>query len=130
MAALSPKLAAALAERLNAVVPKPLAVRREGTMVNVYNGLHLEGGTPASEIVDDNDGRSLAELARVASSAVVNRVQDMVAEALTEQWPLSPDGRMALAHTRTDAQLVYIWFGDVAAPVLELDPISIAELIR
>lgn len=130
MAASSHKVAAALAERLNAVVPRPLIVRAEGSSVNVYNGSRLEGGTPASEIVDDDDGRSFAERLHVVSSAVVNRVQDIVAEASAQQWPVLRTGRMALPHTHTDGERVYIWFGERSDPVLEVPPISVSDLQR
>ena len=128
MAASSRKLAVALATRLNAVVPKPLSVRAVGTEVHVYNGTRFEGSSPASEIVDDDDGRSLAEKADWASSAVVNGIQDVVARTLTEQWPLLPGAEMAIAHARTDGEHIYIWFGDLEAPALVLPPIDISEL--
>jgi hypothetical protein len=54
------KLASALASRLDAVVPRPIRVRAEDTMVNVYDGAELWAGSPASEIVEA-DGALSAE---------------------------------------------------------------------
>ena len=123
------KLALALAARLDAVVPSRLRVRADGTSVNVYDGSEVWHGSAASEILEDDDDRTVAERADCASSAVISGVQDAVAEALHEQWPALATGAMALPHTRTDGDNVYLWYGrDENHPLLTLPPIVIADL--
>lgn len=119
----------ALAVRLDAVVPSRLRVRADGTSVNVYDGSEAWHGSAASEILEDDDDRTVAERADCASSAVISGVQDAVAEALRQQWPALPTGGMALPHTRTDGENVYLWYGrDEDHPLLALPPIVIAGL--
>ena len=123
------KLAVALAGRLDAVVPSRLRVRADGTSVNVYDGGEVWHGSAASEILEDDADRTVAERAASATSAVISGVQDAVAKALREQWPALPTGGMALPHTRTDGENVYLWYGrDEDHPFLVLAPIVIADV--
>ena len=95
----SRRLAALLAERLGSAVPKPLEVRANGVVVEVFDDRGSIGGSAASSIVDDNDGRSLEEKIVVASLAVLSGVQDTIAETLRVEWPLLARGGMALPHS-------------------------------
>ena len=121
------KLAAMLASRLSRVVPSTLGVRAHGHRVDVFDGNECFPASAAAAIVDDSDGRSLEEKVEVASCAVLNGVQDAIAQALRAEWPVLPKGGMALPDARCDGPRLHLWFGERAAPVVELVPIELSE---
>lgn len=129
MHASSHKLAAALAGRLNEVVPVPCRVYAEGYDVGVDARDMPIGGSSASFIVDEDDDRTLGEKIETAVRAVLSGVQDCISEFLTEQWP-SIDGRgMAMPGARSDEERVYLWYGEnEGAPVISMPPIRIADI--
>ena len=135
------RLAAALAERLDVVVPRPFHVRAEGGWIAVYRGEEWDGSTGVAAIVGDDDagpegiadkGAPLAERVQAAAWAVLSSVQDAVSEATTEPWPVLPAGGLALPGTRADDESVYLWFGPETAretgAVLSLPSIRLEEL--
>lgn len=137
------RLAAALAERLDSVVPAPFRVRAEGGWVAVYRGTEFDGASDVAGILDQvidpthpyyepgDEDWSVAERVTTAVGGVLSSVQDAVAEATTEPWPLLPgDGRaMAPPEVRVDAVGVYLWYGrDEGAAVISFGPIALAEL--
>jgi hypothetical protein len=134
------RLAAALAERLDAVVPRPFRVRAEGGWVSLYRGSAWDGSSDVAGVLDQEadpeapagERGSFAWFAAMVAENVLSSVQDGVAEGTAEQWPALPQGGMALPGTRTDGQRVYLWYGadyerQVGA-VLSFPPIPLAEL--
>jgi hypothetical protein len=130
----SRRLAAALAERIGEVLPPPLVVRVEGpglNQVNLYADGMNQGGSAAAKIVEEDDGHTLAEAVETVVAAVLNGVQDAVAEYLALPWPTDAAGELAWPGARTDGERVHLWFGgSEAAAVLTLRPIAFAEFAQ
>jgi hypothetical protein len=126
---LSPDLfAAAIAARLDTVVPESISVRAEGSVVGVYDPSWW-GGSSAADILDEEDGRSIVELVETAAHGILNSTQDVVMESTREQWPLREAGaRAADPGARVVGEHLHLWFGDEAAPVLRLQPIDLTEV--
>src|SRR6266496_2443081 len=85
---LSPdRFAAAVATRLNSVVPAGLSVRAEGAGVTLYDPQSW-GASLAADFLADEDGRSIVERVETVAYAIMNSVQDEVMESTKEQWPV------------------------------------------
>ena len=124
---LSPhRFAAALAARLNAVVPRGLSVRAEGSAVSVYDPV-LSGGSAGADIFGKGDRRSIAELVETAAWAIMNSIQDVVMESTREQWPMGA-ARAADPGVRVVGDRLHLWFGDEENPVLRLESVDLSEL--
>ena len=128
------RFARALADRLNAVVPRPVRVCAEGGAVAVYVGADRWGSALAGEVIDqpeiDEAGEPwpLAERVETAARAVLSSVQDTVAESSREPWPRLPTGAMALPDARVEAGEVHLWYGPTeAAAVLTLPSLALDE---
>jgi hypothetical protein len=130
------RLAAALAERLDTVVPRPLRVRAEGGWVTVFAGDTPYSGSGVAAVLDQpadlddlDERRSSWEIVASVAWNVLSGVQDAVAETTTEPWPRLPGGGMATPGARADGDRVLLWYGpdhvsEVGA-VLELPPIPL-----
>jgi hypothetical protein len=133
-------LSAALAERLDSVVPSPFQVRAEGGLVALYNGPAREGGSDVASVLDqefdpsadDYEEWPLADRARSVAWSVLSSVQDGISEATTDPWPRLPTGRMAFPGTREDGRNLYLWYGaesmHEATAVLSFPPVPLSEL--
>lgn len=140
------KLAAMLAERLQAIMPSPFHVRAEGGWVSYFNDEQWDGSSEVAGILDQqqpgtNDDLDEQDERRpmedqVASICwnVLSAAQDMVAETTREPWPRLPRGGMANPGTRVEAGRVYLWYGpdddSEASAVLSLTPIELVALGR
>ena len=132
------RLASALVDRLNAVLPHPFRVRSMRGGVALFEGTTLDGicdvaGVLDQDLEDDDELEAGALAAGAASVAcnVLNSVQDAISEATTVPWPALPDGRMAEPRTRTDGTRVYLWYGPDEREdhaVLAFPPIVLADL--
>jgi hypothetical protein len=120
------RFAAALAARLNAVVPSGLSVRAEGTDVSVYDPA-LAGGSAAARLLTEEDGRPIGELVRLAAYGILDATQDVVMESTREQWPMGTT-RAADPGARVVGDRLDLWFGDEDKPVLRLESVDLAEL--
>ena len=123
----SDRLAATLVQRLLSVMPASLTVRADGVVVDVQDERGSIGGSAASTILDEDDGRSLGQKVETASWAVLSGVQDAVAEALQIEWPVLEGGGMALPGVRLIGHQVHLWFGNEPTPVLRLNAIDLAD---
>jgi hypothetical protein len=121
-------LAAALAERLNEVAPGGLSVRSAGASIEVVSGAQAVGGSPALEIIDENDDRSLQDRVETATRAVLSGVQDVIIENIREPWPGGSGSRGDVPEPdcRIVKQELLIWFGDETDPALTLPAVSLA----
>jgi hypothetical protein len=129
---LSPdRFAATIAARLDAVVPRGLSVRAQGSAVGVSPGLsHYPtwwGASSAAEILTEQDDRSLPELVEQAARSILNSTQDVVMENTREQWPMGPT-RAADPGARVIGDHLHLWFGDEGSPVLRLESVDLTEL--
>jgi hypothetical protein len=123
-AASSREFAADLAVRLNDVVPAGFTVTSDGqTVVMHHNGQRL-GSTNMAEIIaasenpDDVPGNMEA-----GSRAILNTVQDWIADESTEPWPGISD--MPSPEAQVVGGRLVMWFGAQDRPVLELRPLKL-----
>jgi hypothetical protein len=135
------RLAAALAERLDVVVPPPFRVSAEGRWVSLYEGDRWDGSSDVASALDqeiDPDAAEGAEgsfawRAAMVAESLLSRVQDGVAEATTEPWPRLAHGGMAFSGTRTDGDQVLLWYGPAydreAGAVVVFPPIRVKALL-
>ena len=120
-------LAAAMATRLNQVVPSGFSVHAYGSLLTIQHGDESEGASGAAEIIADQDDRTQAERVETAARAMLSGVQDTLMEFLTEECPLGSGGDVAYPNSRVDGDRLLIWFGEEQAPVIALPPIDMAE---
>jgi hypothetical protein len=86
----SDRFAAALAARLDAVVPDNISVRAEGSGVSVYDP--DPWGTSLILPFPREDGRPTVELVESVARVILSSTQDVVMRSTREQWPVGPDG--------------------------------------
>lgn len=127
MAASSRDLAAALADRLNQIVPDGFTVRSEGVSVNLYLDGQDLGGSPALELLADRDGRGAGEKIEAAVQAVLSDIQDRIIEARKGPWPeVSQRGAdLPMPDSRVTGDELRLWFGDENAPVISVAPVAL-----
>lgn len=135
-------LAAALAERVNAVVPTPFRVRADNGRVALYCGDAFDSSIGVSGVLDQevdpqaapSERHSFAWFAAMVSESVLSSVQDGVSEGTAEPWPPLSRSRMAYPGARTDGTSVYLWYGPdserEAGAVIAFLPILIADLLN
>jgi hypothetical protein len=104
------------------VLPDGFDSLAAGGRVEVFRDGVFIGSSAAPEILDDApDSPTQIE---TATRATLSSVQDFVSETLTEPWP---EGLPA-AEARVAGSVLRLWFGDEAAPVVELVAISLDDL--
>jgi 4-aminobutyrate aminotransferase-like enzyme len=86
MAASPHELAAALANRLQAVAPEQLRIRAEGADVVVVFPDGAEAAEGACRILGDNDGRSLTDKVSTAVRQVTSGTQDSIVRSFGAPW--------------------------------------------
>jgi len=130
MDASSHRLAAAIAERLTELLPAPLTAIAIGHTVAIVSGRETVGSSPAAAILDDDDGRSKAEKAHAACSAVLNGLQDDLMVHLARPWPTDDDGELGFPTFRTEAHSLRAWFGDDTEEraIVRLRPFDLDQL--
>ena len=124
------RFAAALAERLDHVVPSGLSVCARGSSVAVHGPGAARPASEAAEIVSDEDGRALADRIETAARAILNGVQDEVMEILTEQWPAGLNGSAVYPNARVEGDQLLMWFGEEPSPVIVLPPLPVADVME
>ncbi|HEX2131663.1 MAG TPA: hypothetical protein VHH15_08870 [Actinophytocola sp.] len=121
----SRELAAALAERLNAVVPAGFVVHPEDAELVVFHDGQQLGISGAPAIIETAEAlKEPQESLETAVRAALSAVQDYIAETTTEPWPAPGGTVQPNPDARVSADTVEMWFGDEAAPVLRLPPLS------
>jgi len=135
------RLAALVARRLDAVVPRPFRVEAEGGVVSFYEGTTWDTSIHVASVVDQDvdpgaapgERDSFAWNAASAAESVLNHVQDGVSERTKDPWPRLPNGSMAMWGTRTDGERIFLWYGPYfdreTDAVLTFAPISVGELL-
>jgi hypothetical protein len=121
-------LATALAKRLHEVAPDGLSVRSTGASIEVISGRQAIGASPALEIIDENDNRSLQDRVETATRAALSGVQDVIIEDIREPWPGRPGsgGDIPEPDCRIVGQELLLWFGDEVVPALVLPAVRLA----
>jgi hypothetical protein len=123
----SRELAAALADRLNQIVPVGFTVRSEDVRVNVYRDGQDLGGSPALVILAERDERSVDEKIETAVQAVLSDIQDRIIEASKGPWPgeSGHGADLPMPDCQVTGDRLRLWFGDENAPVISVAPIAL-----
>jgi hypothetical protein len=119
----APTLAHALATRLVAVVPTGISVVADGSSVVVASsGLGVSVDL-RSLIEQEGDEDSNAAL---GARAVLDAVQDFVAEDLARPWP-EGGTPLPVPATAVEGGVLRLWYGDERDPALALPPIPLHD---
>ena len=125
------RLAAALAKRLDSIVPPPFRVRAEGNELIVDHPTGWGLWMPLEWIEAANEDRGAGELAQLIAGNALDSVQDAVCESSREPWPELTRRVMALPGTRRDDSYIYLWYGpSERSAVISMDPLPLATLVR
>jgi hypothetical protein len=136
------RLTQALAERLDAVAPRPFRVRADGGYLMLYYGTTWDSSCGISSVLDQEIDPSAAEGTRgsfawSAASVAWNAlscVQDGIAIGTHKQWPTLPNGRMADCGSRTDGARIYLWYGPEhdreGGAVISFAPILLDDILH
>ena len=111
-------LAAALATRLDAVVPEPISVVASNEMVIICDA----GGR--------RTWRSLVDWEiEEASRLVLDSLQDFLTDELTVPWPHDPARGYVFhePHAERRGNELHLWYGDEDDPVLVLDAVPLRD---
>lgn len=115
-----------LAAALAASLPDGFTASADGALVTIEppDGV---GVTTALDIEPDDIGD--ADVYADAAEGVLSLAQDVVCEALDATWPAAGGASVDLPipGARVDGDTLRLWYGDEAAPVLELRPVTIAS---
>jgi hypothetical protein len=121
-------LAVSLSARLNDFTPDGLSIGATDGAIEVYSGGRVIGGSPALEIIDENDDRSVPERIETAVQATLSGIQDVVIEDIHSPWPTKQNqgsSEIPQANCRVAAGELLVWFGDEEDPALALPPIRL-----
>ena len=124
----SHKLAAALAQRLNDIVPAPFRLSAEDDGVHVYIADRWD--STLTTMLVDNETYDLEKRLWTAVESVLSSVQDSVSEHTRLPWPSSDGRTMALPGVRSHAEAVHLWYGEEGAPVVHLPAIRFDEIME
>ena len=122
-------LAAALAERLRAAAFWDAQVTVEDRRI-VFHG--PGGGSAASDVAVTagfGHARSAAERILGAATHALGVAQDQLSEITSDPWPRRGPGPLPDPHVTLDGDRVRLFYGSPADPVLELEPLRIADVL-
>jgi hypothetical protein len=125
-------LADAFANRLRVVVPYAFRVSVDGPMVLLrdWKG-DSAGGLDFAYHASSPENGSGADRVRAASASALRNVQDDLTMVTTDPWPQHGPGQLPDPHAEItpDGETVRLFYGDSANPVLELEPLRIADVL-
>jgi hypothetical protein len=123
----SRNLAIDISDRLNDFVPEDLSISSANGAIEVYSGGQMVGGSPALDIIEENDGRSVTDRVETAVQSTLSGIQDVIIEDIHGPWPgpPGPGPELPLPECRVSGDELLIWFGDEENPALALPPIRL-----
>jgi hypothetical protein len=123
----SRNLAIDISGRLNDFAPEGLSISSTNGAIEVYSGGQMVGGSPALDIIEENDGRSVTDRVETAVQATLSGIQDVIIEDIHGPWPgpPGPGSELPLPECRVAGDELLIWFGDQETPALVLPPIRL-----
>ena len=112
-----------LVSRLAAILPPGFTARADADTIHIDAPDGVGAATSLAHI--DPDGAEAEDYASAAWNAL-SMAQDVVSES-GDAWPaaLGADGDVAAPDTRAEGDVIHLWFGDEAAPVVRLAPIPL-----
>jgi hypothetical protein len=116
-------LVAALARRLADVVP-------DAAIEAPYRGMVY--GVDVAWWLSGSEDRSPEELVAAIAAQVMENTSERVADETAEPWPARAgqfEGGFAPVGTEVRDRVVRMWWGNAEAPVLELEPLLLAEVV-
>jgi hypothetical protein len=124
-------LAHALASRLQAVVPLACHVAVEEAMIWLRDAEGHGAGIDVAFAASFPESGSGAERVRHAAATALQQAQDELAEITTDPWPHKGAGQLPAprADLILDGAAVRLLYGDLADPVLELEPLQVSEVL-
>ena len=127
MSVSSHNLAAEISERLNDFVPGGLSIYSTDDAIEVYSGGRMIGGSPALDIIGENDDSNITERIETAVRATLDGIQDVIIEDIHGSWPGPPGSgsELPMPDCRVAGDELLVWFGDEATPALALPPIRL-----
>jgi hypothetical protein len=124
-------LTRALAERFAAVIPAPMWVSVQDGMVWLISAFGGRAGLPRLDGLREGD--DLVEVVRGVVQCALVTAQDYVSEDTGEPWP-AVAGQLSGGFPAPRAQIadgqLRMFYGNPHAPMLELTPIPLAEIIE
>jgi hypothetical protein len=124
-------LAAALAQRLGAVVPSQIHVTTESGMVWIGNDENHGAGSDIAAMAND-DGESLEERVCCAARHALEVAQDRIAEETTDPWPARAGvvpGGFPVPRAEIADEQIRLYYGESGTPILELAPVHLCDVI-
>lgn len=122
------KLARALADRFQRIVPESYLVREDEGVVRYFRYVPSFRGSGSGSFMAPNlhNGDTFEERVAWCAEHALDELQDFVDETSTEPWP--GERTVPRAHAAVVEGKLHMWFGDADAPVLECEPIELASL--
>jgi hypothetical protein len=114
-------LARELVSRLAAIVPPGISVVTDGASIDVASARSRVSVDFRSIVEQAGEEDANAEL---GARAVLDAVQDFVAEELTRPWPEGA-ASLPLPAAAVERGSLRLWYGDELHPALELPPIPL-----
>lgn len=124
-------LADALATRLRAVVPSTIRVVAERAIVFLSDADGHGIGIDIAVRASFPEAGSGASRVRAAAASALEAAQDELTMVTTEPWPLRGRGELPTpnAEFTADGDTVRLFYGDPAAPILELEPLRVVDIL-
>ena len=124
-------LAHALASRLQTVVPAACHVTVEAAMIWLRAADGSGAGIDVASAASFPESGSGAERVRNAAVTALRQAQDELAEITTDPWPREGAGQLPAPRAEfvLDGAAVRLLYGDLADPVLELEPMQVSEVL-
>lgn len=124
-------LTRALCVRLQAVVPSVCHIVVEGAMIWLRDAHGHGAGIDIASAASFPESGSSADRVRSAAAVVLEQAQDELAEVTTDPWPRQGAGELPTprAEFTSDGAAVRLLYGELEDPVLELEPLSISEVL-
>lgn len=121
--------------RLAAVVPAEMhACVLEPGIVQIRDADGVVAGVDIAHLLGWHgpETQPPGDWVRGAAHQLLDQVQAEIAEATTEPWPQGGSEALATPHAEltADGDAVRLLYGDPAAPVLELAPLPLADVLR
>lgn len=118
------KFARELAAALAASLPEGFTASADGDAITVETPSG-EGVTTALDLDADDEGDP--DVYADAAESVLSLAQDVVSDALDATWPGAAGAAddLPIPGARVDGEVVRLWYGDEAAPVLDVGTVRL-----